>query len=298
MTHICRQDLLTWGRLLKLSINWGKQLPKGHYGERDSSKPAAPAPPAQVGRINSGCCTEHRQQVGSLAREPLVLSGLHFHSPRVWGWTQLSPRPGSQQGRDCTICLHPLCNPSFSSSPSYNGSPSLETILWTLFPFIAQIFLIFLCVTQLALQQLPHIGYFPLILFKATTKKGKITSAPNTPWASNGSWVSEWKPLTYRLSVNSGWRQGGISRSFHYRLFADLALRLGPVRLQWNGRREFMWQGKAWFWQTHSQHTKICLNSRLLPYKMPWGSHTTHTLLFKTSSKVFCSTLSECPPQA
>lgn len=128
-------------------------------------------------------------------------------------------------------------------------------------------------------------------------QKGKITSAANTLWASNGLQMSEWEPLTYRLSENSGEWQGSISRSFHYGLFADLALRLRLVRLRWNERRELMRQQKAWFWQTHSQNTKMCLNSRLLPYRMPSGAHTPHTLLLKASSEVFRS-ISEFLPQA
>lgn len=193
MTHICRQDLLTWGRLLKPSTNWGKWLPKSHYGPRDPSEGAVPPvsrssrPPAQVGKINT-------QSTGSRLG---VWQGNHLCCQVCISTAEHSL--ASNTG-DHAVCLHPSCNPSFSSSPSYNGNPSLETILWMLFPFIAQIFLTFLRMTQ----RLPGIRYFPLIFHLKQQQKGKLTSAANTLWASNGWQMSEWEPLTYRFGVNSG----------------------------------------------------------------------------------------------
>lgn len=227
-----------------------------------------PAAPSTGGRINSGCCTE--QQVGSLAREPLVLPGLHFHSPRVWGWMEPSARPGFQhRAQSACILVQSIL---FKLTAIQRQSLTWNNLVDPLSFYYSDIPYLPVSVTQV----------FSIYFLLKKQQKGKITSAANTLWASNGSQMSEWETLTYRLSMNSGEWRGGVSRSFHCGLFADLALRLGLVRLQRNESREFTWHEKAWFWQTHSQHTKMCLNSRLLPYKMPWGAHTTHTLLLKT----------------
>lgn len=289
MTHICRQDLLTWGRLLKLSINWGKQLPKSHSGGRDSSKPAAP--PAQVGRINSGCCTEQRQQVGSLAREPLVLPHLHFHSPRVWGWTQLSPRPGSQQGG-----LQDLPSPLVQSILFKLIIVQRQLLTWNnlmdpLSFYCSDIPYLPVCDPARSIATPMYQVFSTYLHLKQQQKRERSPQQQTLCGPLMGHrWTSESHKPTASVWILGDGREASIQVSSTDSLQTwpcDLGLwDCSEMEGGSSGDKE-----KPGF-DRHTASTQRCvLTSDSYLTKCP-KEHRLHTLLFKTSSKVFCGTLS------